>query len=456
MTGSCSGSRTTSGRLPGRANRRGRPHREGRRVRLLPGGHEVSIGQGFPRFSSPGSTSRPGRKIAAVAVPESVSGFSFSDDARTWATVDDAGKIEPPGGSAPTGCFSRPSFRRVSCPSTSSTTAGTSRSCPWIPSSARPASSGGGVGSTRGSDGSGRRRRAGPSPRIAIDEGGRRLVTGGRRLGRGLRHPGRLVDHDVRKAFVGGHRQLVQQRWQADRLEGDDGQAIVWDAASGQSVHILEGTRPRSSRRASVRTDERCTPPGSTARRSPGISPARDSSGGRSHSVPWHPRGACPSSSRTKAPRSPRRAPTVGASPCSRAEPRSPSMIWRRQRLCDARSRGAGGRACVEPTARRSRPEHTGTTVRARRMTVRLEGAPAEIPADVARPARRTARRRSPSAPTGSCLRRRSAMGTSACGTRSPARRSASRWEPRRISKVLPRTSPSLRRLHARRGLCQS
>ena len=71
-------------------------------------------------------------------------------------------------------------------------------------------------------------------------------------------------------------------------------------------------------------------------------------------------------------------------------------------------------------------------------------GAPAEIPADVARPARRTARRRSPSAPTGG-LRRRSAMGTSACGTRSPARRSASRWEPRRkISKVLPRTSPSL------------
>ena len=253
-----------------------------------------------PRFSSPGSTSRPEEKIAAVAVPESVSGFSFSDDARTWATVDDAGKIElkelgsdrvlqraqlPPGqlpfdlqyhGRYVAILSLDPELREAGPPG-------------WR-CGARPVAATGVVVDEEPV----------PSPRIAIDEGGRRLVTGrGDGSRRGLRHPGRLVDHDVRKAFVGGHRQLVQQRWQADRL----GERRRPGHRVGRRKRPV-GTHPRGHTAkifapGSVRTDERCTPPGSTARRSPGISPARDSSGGRSHSVPWHPRGAS-SSSRTR------------------------------------------------------------------------------------------------------------------------------------------------------------
>ena len=141
-----------------------------------------------------------------------------SDDARTWATVDEAGKIElkelgsdrvlqqaqlPPG----------------QLPFDLQYHGGTSRSCPSIASSARPDSFGSRCGaSTRGSDGevvdeepvlAANRDRRGGSPARHRE---------GRRLGRGLRHPRRLVDDDVRKAFVDGHRQLVQQRWQADRL----------------------------------------------------------------------------------------------------------------------------------------------------------------------------------------------------------------------------------------------
>ena len=365
---------------------------------FFPGGHEVSIGRGFPEiqlFRLDVSTGKE-EKIAAVVIQEGVSGFSFSDDVRTWATVDEAGKIElrelgsdrvlqqaqlPPG-QLPFDLQYHGRYVAILSLDPELREAGPLRVEVWgldpwqlrgVVVDEEPV----------------------PSPRIAIDAGGsaarhREGATARSRsstswTARRGRCPAGIPSD--------GHRQLVQQRWQADRLgeRRRPGHRVGRRKRSSRYTSSRR-TRPRSSRRASVRTDERCTPRGSTVRRLPGISRARDSSGGRSHSVPWHPREACRSSSRTRAPRSPRRALTAGASPCSKAGPRSPSTIWRRANVSLRRpitgrrwSRLRGAR-----TARRSRPVSTreltawsatnGAKVRS------YEGAPAEIPADIAPP----------------------------------------------------------------------
>ena len=81
-----------------------------------------------------------------------------------------------------------------------------------------------------------------PSPRIAIDEGGRRLVTG--------RGDGSVAVFDIldgsSTTMSGRHSSaVIDSSFSSDgkliASGSDDGQAIVWDAESGQSVHILEG-----------------------------------------------------------------------------------------------------------------------------------------------------------------------------------------------------------------------
>jgi hypothetical protein len=62
---------------------------------FLPGGHAVSVGRGFPEIQLFRLDVETGKeeKVAAVEIPENVSGFSFADDLQTWATVDDE-KVE--------------------------------------------------------------------------------------------------------------------------------------------------------------------------------------------------------------------------------------------------------------------------------------------------------------------------------------------------------------------------
>ena len=63
---------------------------------FLPGGHEVSVGRGFPEIQLFRLDVETGQeeKVAAVEIPENVSGFSFADDLKTWATVDEEGMTE--------------------------------------------------------------------------------------------------------------------------------------------------------------------------------------------------------------------------------------------------------------------------------------------------------------------------------------------------------------------------
>ena len=90
-----------------------------------------------------------------------------------------------------------------------------------------------------------------PSPRIAIDEGGRRLVTG--------RGDGSVAVFDIldgsSTTMSGRHSSaVIDSSFSSDgkliASGSDDGQAIVWDAEPASRYTSSRGTRPRSSRRA--------------------------------------------------------------------------------------------------------------------------------------------------------------------------------------------------------------
>jgi WD40 repeat protein/class 3 adenylate cyclase len=211
---------------------------------FFPGGHEVSIGRGFPQiqlFRLDVSTGKE-EKIAAVEIQEGVSGFSFSDDLRTWATVDEAGRIElkelgsdrvlqqaqlPPG-QLPIDLQYHDRYVAVLSLDPELREAGPLRVEVWgldpwqlrgVVVDEEPV----------------------PSPRIAIDAAGRRLVTG--------RADGSVALFDI----LDGSSRTMSGRHTADVIDSSfnrdgtliasgssDGQAIVWDAKSGRPVHILE------------------------------------------------------------------------------------------------------------------------------------------------------------------------------------------------------------------------
>ena len=282
-----------------------------------------------------------------------------------------------------------------------------------------------------------------PSPRIAIDEGGRRLVTGRRRS---------VAVFDIldgsSTTMSGRHSSAV-----IDSSFSSDGKLDRLGATTARpSCGTPQAASPAHPRGHTAKISRRLSPDGRTLYTAglDGATIAWDLAGsrllGRSFPLrPVAPRGAClefqdegPAIAAT----SPDGRPAVleGGTAVAVHDLETANVS------CDARSRGAGGALAWSPTARRSRPRaHRTNRVERDEWSARsYMGAPVEIPADVALPGTPNGAE-AVAQPRRAALRRRSAMGTSACGTRSPARRSASRWEPRRkISKVLPRTSPSL------------
>jgi WD40 repeat protein len=212
---------------------------------FYPGGHEVSVGRGFPEIELFKLDVETGKeeKVAAVEIPENVIGFSFADDLQTWATVDDEGKVELrdldsdrvlqraqlPAGQVPFDLQYHGRYVAIlSFDSELGVEAGPLRVEVW---GLDPWHLQGVIVDKERVQ----------SPRIAIDQAGRRLVTG--------RADGSVAVFDIldgsSRTLSGRHTsEVIDSSFSGDgkliASGSSDGQAIVWDAESGEPVHILE------------------------------------------------------------------------------------------------------------------------------------------------------------------------------------------------------------------------